>query len=161
MDQLFTGQFWHDQWTVVMTAPWIILPLLLIAWGVGWKMKGSNDDGEIRGVNAENKALKEQLTLANKKHDVVTDQLEALKPYIAKLEPEVSQLRAQVQNLSQRIPDQLAALVSTTASVSSGVTAISTANTDLGRTLTLSSGHFSVASPEIGSPPISTIKKST
>jgi hypothetical protein len=49
MDQIFTSQFWHDQWTVITSAPWLVIPLLLVAGFVGWKWKGANDDGEIRG----------------------------------------------------------------------------------------------------------------
>lgn len=90
------------------------------------------DGGEIRGVNAENKALKEQLELARGRQDVVTKEIDILKPDIALLKAEVAQLK------SAPIPQRLEAVAVTTGVVADRMVAITEANTALGKTLTVS-----------------------
>src|SRR5262245_23021468 len=44
-ETLFDPDFWKAQWGVIWSAPWVFLPALLIAFAVGWKWKGTNQDG--------------------------------------------------------------------------------------------------------------------
>jgi hypothetical protein len=82
MDQIFTTQFWHDQWTVITSAPWLVIPLLLVAGFVGWKWKAASDDGEIRELKARDLFIK--------------DQLKSLGTGKAELEEELKNLKAQL-----------------------------------------------------------------
>jgi hypothetical protein len=82
MDQIFTPKFWQDQWDVVMSAPWLIIPLLLLAAYLGARWRRTVDDGELRGVRAENNALNTQLSAAHREHDVVTKQIADIRPEI-------------------------------------------------------------------------------
>jgi hypothetical protein len=47
LDQLFTPQFWNAQWAVVMSAPWLTIPLLLLAGLVGLCLQRWRDGGVI------------------------------------------------------------------------------------------------------------------
>jgi hypothetical protein len=82
MEQIFTTQFWRDQFAVVASAPWTIIPLLLIAGFIGWKWKGINDDGEIRELRAKADAAAERLELAREKYEVVVGKLNELRDQI-------------------------------------------------------------------------------
>jgi len=84
MVEIFTWKFWHDQWEIVASAPWLIIPSLLIAGLVGWKWKGINDDGEMRGLRAELSATNQRLELAREKYDGVVSQLNELKNEIVR-----------------------------------------------------------------------------
>jgi hypothetical protein len=70
----------------------ILLALIAIVVFVGWKSRGLVDDGEIRGVKAENNALKEQLNLAHNEQNAITKQS-------TKLELEVAQLRVEFASM--------------------------------------------------------------
>ena len=93
MDQVFTTQFWHDQFAVIASAPWAIIPLLLIAGFVGWKWKATNDDGEIRELCAKADAAAERLELAREKYQAVVGELNELRDKIAKLDTKIAKLK--------------------------------------------------------------------
>jgi hypothetical protein len=138
MDQVFTPEFWQRQWAIVMDAPWVIIPLLLIAGLIGSRWQRSTDDGEIRGVKAENNALKEQLNLARKEQKAVTTQSIKLSSEVAELKVEFASIKASL--LPAVVIPQLDKVASTTAVLSDTVTALSAANLSLGATLTGSGG---------------------
>jgi len=142
MDQLLTGQFWHDQWAFVWSAPWVIIPLLLIAGLVGAKIKGALDGGEIRGLRAENSLADRQLKLAQHDQQVVTTQVELLKPSSGQLATEVAELKTEVARIKAELPDlvkavlpQIDKVASTSAVVANTVSVLSEANSALGATL--------------------------
>jgi hypothetical protein len=62
-ETLFDPDFWKAQWGVIWSAPWVFLPALLIAFAVGWKWKGTNQDAEIRGLRADRDASVSRLDL--------------------------------------------------------------------------------------------------
>jgi hypothetical protein len=150
VDQLLTTQFWHDQWTFVMSAPWIILPLLLIAGFVGWRWKASNDDGEIRVSRAERDAAKGQLLLAHDKQEIFEQEINRLSALLSEQRKVISELRP-----VGAARYQFEALNANSASVASTVASLSSANAELGATLTLTGSGYRLTvepMPEISRP---------
>jgi hypothetical protein len=87
VDQIFTSQFWHDQWDVIAKAPYLIVPLLLIAGFVGWKWKGANDEGEIRELKARDEFNKDQLKSLGDAKAELGEELKQLKTQLASNAP--------------------------------------------------------------------------
>jgi hypothetical protein len=113
MDQIFTTQFWRDQWAVVASSPWLVIPSLLIAFSIGWKWKAANDDGEMRGLRAEINAASREKNAANERmvaqekyDDIVVEQKE-LTDRVAEQDKIIAELR-KTQVATVRV-DQLAA----------------------------------------------------
>jgi hypothetical protein len=59
-----TPEFWKAQWDVIGAAPWVVVPLLLVAFAVAWRWKGSIDNGEIKALRAERDLYKSHSDLA-------------------------------------------------------------------------------------------------
>jgi hypothetical protein len=116
MDQIFTPQFWHDQSAIVMSAPWLIIPLLLLA-GLMF-LQWWRDGG-----------LRERLSLANDQRAVVTRQ-------ITKLEAQITEVRVDVANIkgSRSVIPGLDKVANTTAVLSDTVRVLQAANSSLGTT---------------------------
>src|SRR6266852_6133487 len=81
---------WTEGFRVVIGAPYIVVPLLILVGGAAWWLKDKIDDGEIRGLNAKNDALDQRLQLAADRAQIVQEardelekQVEALKAQIA------------------------------------------------------------------------------
>jgi|RhiMetStandDraft_4_1073278.scaffolds.fasta_scaffold764847_1 hypothetical protein len=55
-DQFLTPDFWKTQFDVIGAAPWLVIPLLVVALVVAWWLRGQIDDREIRGLRAEKDA---------------------------------------------------------------------------------------------------------
>lgn len=130
MEQVFTSEFWHKQLDVVMSAPSLIIPLILLSFGIGGWLMRIVDGGEIRGVKAENNALKELRNLATTEQGVVTKG-------IAEVRLEIEQLKMKVKSAEARIPE-IEKLSTATAAIANRLDIISQANTTLGKTLSLS-----------------------
>jgi hypothetical protein len=115
MDQIFTPQFWHDQSAIVMSAPWLIIPLLLLAGLMGLFLQWWRDGG-----------LRERLSLANDQRAVVTRQLEA----------QITEVRVDVANIkgSRSVIPGLDKVANTTAVLSDTVRVLQAANSSLGTT---------------------------
>jgi hypothetical protein len=143
VEQLFTVQFWHDQWAFIMSAPWVIVPLLAIAAVVGWKIKGALDGRELRGLRAENAAANRQLELARDEQTAITTQLETLHPRTEQLATEIIELKAEVARMRTALPG-LDRVAVTSAVVASTVSVLAEANSALGVTLSPGPGHFEV-----------------
>jgi hypothetical protein len=124
LDQLFNPQFWNAQWAVVMSAPWLIIPLLLLAGLMGLFLQWWRDSG-----------LRERLSLANDQRAVVTRQ-------ITKLEAQITEVRVGVANIkgSRSVIPGLDKVASTTVVLSDTVRVLQAANSSLGTTLTGSGG---------------------
>lgn len=142
-DQIFTSQFWHDQWAVVTSAPWLIIPSLLIAGFVGWKWKGANDDGEIRGLQAEVKGVQAALNAVAERSDFVREKYEAAdEKYKAvvnrenELKDKVARMTAEIEKLAKVAPIGVSDFVISTRDIKNTLTDLSTSTTSLGQALT-------------------------
>ena len=122
----------------------LLLAVIVIVFLIAARLQRVIDNGEIRGLKAQNDAIKEQLALAESKHDVVTSEIETLEPEISQLKTEVAELKA------SPLAGQIEALKATTTTLAGRVDAISQANTALGMTFASSLG----APPSAPKPPV-------
>jgi len=95
-ETLFDPDFWKAQWGVIWSAPWVFLPALLIAFAVGWKWKGTNQDAEIRGLRADRDASVSRLDLV--KENALNEAKE-----LADLRQDIFQIKTQLQAGAQPI----------------------------------------------------------
>ena len=114
----------------------ILLAMSATSVFVGWRWRGSVDDGEIGRIKAENSALKEQLHLAHNKQEVIAEQIERLKSYTAELESAVTQLKEIFAGLAGVIVSQLETISFTSAALARTVSTLTEANSALVATLT-------------------------
>ena len=133
MDQLFTTQFWHDQLAVILSAPWIIIPSLLITGFVGWKWKGINDDGEIRGLREQINARAAGLDLAREKYEAVVSQVNELRAKVAEQDNVIAGLKSVA-------PVRVDRLVATNTEIKGILTGLFTSTSNLGQALSSTSG---------------------
>ena len=129
-DQIFTTQFWHDQFTVIASAPWVIIPSLLIAGFVGWKWKGAIDEGEIRELRAKADAAAERLELAREKYQAVVGELNELRDKVAKLDTKIAKLKK-----GAITSDQFDELKFSSTKIKNSLTNLSTSTGSLGEVL--------------------------
>jgi hypothetical protein len=99
MDQIFTSQFWHDQWAVVTGAPWVVIPLLLIAGFVGWIWKGANNKDEISALKAHIELTKERLKYLGEAKAELEQEYKELKAELASDAPNKEELLAVVAKI--------------------------------------------------------------
>jgi hypothetical protein len=149
MDKIFASDFWEAQAAVVMQAPWAIVPLLLLAGFIGSKIQNALNGREIRGLKAENNALKQQLNLAHDKQGPVTKQVEILEGAETGKVPEwVTEVKRDVTGMLPEIVEKAVAarldkIATTSAVVANTVTVLSTANNALGASLNPSGAIYS------------------
>jgi hypothetical protein len=152
IEQIFTSQFWHDQWDVIARAPYLIVPLLLIAGFVGWKWKGTNDDGEMRGLRAEVKGVvnvaaqrlelaNEKIEAADEKYKAVVNRENELKDKVARQEKVIAELEKDEKKASEwpqspLSPARFVQLSTSNTEIKSALTNLSTSTTSLGQALT-------------------------
>lgn len=130
MDQVLTTQFWHDQWNVVMSAPWLIIPLLLIAFIAGRRHQKSIDDGEVRGYRADKTVAETRLDLAHDKYETVVQQVAELKTKVSDQDTVIAGLQNQAAP-----PARVNELAFSNNEIKNLLTSLSTATTNLGATL--------------------------
>jgi hypothetical protein len=92
-----------------------LLAIIAISAIAASRWQRSRDDGEIRGVKAENNALKEQLNLARHDQKVVTKQSTKLGSEIAELRVEFGRMKATLRPTDNLVSPQLDKVASTTA----------------------------------------------
>ena len=125
--KLLGFDFWGTVWKA-FSAPEVVIPLvplLLIATYVGWKIKGRFDDGKIKGMKA-------QIDTAEQRFLSMEEQRAAG----ADVDREVETLSKQVLDLKTRLetgvqPSELAARIG---AMTQTVTKLSSANNELQRT---------------------------
>jgi hypothetical protein len=144
LEKLTTPDFWQAQAAVMMMAPWVIMPLLVFAGGLGWILKGAQDSGEIRGLRAGKDAAEERLELAQDKQKAVTAQFKVLEPVTRNNEVEIADLTTRVARMESSIQaailPRLDKIASTSTVVASSVHNLSAANLEVGAVLSGSGG---------------------
>ena len=113
-----------------------LLAIIAISAIAASRWQRSRDDGEIRGVKAENNALKEQLNLARHDQKVATKQSTKLGSEIDELRVEFGRMKASLRPTDNLVSPQLDKVASTTAVLSDTVRVLQAANSSLGSTLT-------------------------
>ena len=141
MDQVFTPQFWQDQFAVIGSAPWAIIPLLLIAGLVGWKWKGTIDDGEIRALRARVDTAAERLEfadekleLADEKYEAIVNQVNELKEKVVQQDEVIAELESELKK-REIAPVRLNELAASNTEIKKSLTDLSTSTSNLGQTL--------------------------
>ena len=125
--KLLGFDFWGTVWKAFSTPEVIItlVPLLLIATYVGWKIKGRFDDGKIKGMKA-------QIDTAEQRFLSMEEQRAAG----ADVDREVEMLHKQVFDLKTRLETgvQHSELAARVGAITQTVTKLSSANNELQRT---------------------------
>ena len=81
---------WADGLGTLMSAPHVIVPLLIVVAGVVWWIRGMTEAATRDGLRAQIGALNERLQLAHDQQADVTDKLEAAKAAVTTLETKVN-----------------------------------------------------------------------
>ena len=145
MDQIFTSQFWYEQWTVITSAPWLVIPLLLLAGLVGWMWKSTNDDGEIRGLRAGLKAAAQRLKLAEEKLELAGGKYVAVVNQIGELSSKMARQDRAFAELVKTLvvsPLRVNQFVVSNIEIQNVVRNLSASTTGLGQALEAIKGSF-------------------
>ena len=152
----------------------LLLGIIAIAAIVGSRLQRWVDGGEIRKLKAgwdaevrevkaakdgEIAVLKERFNLARDKQERLTEEIDQQRANGVKLDREIAELRTELAKATVRVPSvallhldkQLDKVASSSAVMTNTVTVVSTANSELGKTLTFSGGteaRRSSAKPE-------------
>jgi predicted membrane-bound mannosyltransferase len=99
MDRLLTPEFWATQVSLVMSAPYVIVPLLLLAAIIiGWTIK------EIRRCRARRDAAETRLQQAQDRHQAVRENLAHLQFLIVQMSEKIKKLKAETAAAPGRSP---------------------------------------------------------
>ena len=141
IEQLLTAQFWHDQLAVIGNGPALVIPLLLIAWLLGWLFKKSVDDGELRGYRAQRDAAEQRLQLAHDRYEGLPQQVAKLQATVTDQDQIIADLRA-TPAITQAANKGFDRLLDSNNEIKTAVTEISTSTINLGKTLLIfDEGH--------------------
>ena len=90
MDMFFNPDTWKQQWTALVSAPYIIAPLIVVAVWLGWWLRGIKSEGKLGGLNERILGFEDQLKFAadkaataNQAKDEVVRQFNELKAGVA------------------------------------------------------------------------------
>jgi len=75
----FNPETWKRQWDVLTSAPWVILPLVVLGAVVAWWFRGKIDDGETRALRAQLDLAKARESDAKEKQAEFEKQLQYLR----------------------------------------------------------------------------------
>ena len=95
-----------------MSAPWIIVPLLLIAGFIAWRVKGAIDEGEVRALRAHGEGLQSRL-------DSARHEGEGQSVKISKIQADVAELRRLIH--MQAKPEELKRIATAAESTANAV----------------------------------------
>ena len=123
---LLSPDLWKSQWDVVTSAPWLILPSLVVAGLIGWKVKGSLDDAEVRGLKTEISGLKAEISVREQRRLLAEEREEDVSRKLGALDAAYAKLQQQIATGATRD-----IVSSTSATVTSLLTDVATANDTL------------------------------
>jgi hypothetical protein len=115
----FRPEPWRNQWEIFVSAPYLAMPLMVMALMVGWWIGNRLAGARVEGLNGSIEALKQRLALA-------TDREADVQRARTELEKQVLELKAQI---AAGAPTEK--LATTSARVGVAITEFSTANSAL------------------------------
>jgi hypothetical protein len=125
--------FWKAQIEVATSAPWVVIPLLLIAGIIGWKSRSIIDARKIRGLRAEINTREQRLQQAHDKQELVANQLKILRDALMQ---EYAKLRkARKMPLEQEATELVSVAYNANRAARSSLSTLSIASNALGATL--------------------------
>jgi hypothetical protein len=133
MDQLLAPEFWKAQIEVASSAPWVVIPLLMIAGIIGWKSKSIVDDRKIRGMMAEINTREERLQQAHDKQEFIAKQEKILRDAVMQQFGKLKRTRK--MSAGDDMAELVDAAYKANRTVRSSLSALSVANNELGATL--------------------------
>jgi dsDNA-specific endonuclease/ATPase MutS2 len=133
VDQLLTPEFWKAQIEVATSAPWVVIPLLLIAGIIGWGSKGIVDDRKIKGMMAEINTRERRLQQAHNKQELVTNQVKILRDAVMQEYAKLKKTRK--MSLEQQAAELVDVAYNANRVARSSLSTLSVANNELGATL--------------------------
>ena len=137
MDKLTDPNFWHDNWEVVRKAPWIVIPLVVVAGIVVWVFRSSLAKSTIDGLVAQNNALRDQNEAQEKRRLLAEESARAVTREREAAEAKVEKLTAQIREGAP-----LPALAQTTSTITESFKVIGLANNAVERALTKPNSDF-------------------
>ena len=72
MENLFSTEFWTQQWPFIIGNAAIVIPLVIISMAIGWWIRGLAVRSEIAGLERANEALEQRVSLAQEKEAALT-----------------------------------------------------------------------------------------
>ena len=118
-------RFWIDGVRVVSNAPHVVVPLMIVAAGAAWWLRGAIAKGSIEGLREQNKALEQRRELAEASERTITKETQTVKDQLATLQAQIN------------VGAEKEQLTGTTLTIGSTIGRIATANTALGRDMFL------------------------
>src|SRR4051812_27054757 len=101
---------WKRQWEALMSAPYIIVPLLVLMFAFAWWLRGHTKKDEIAGLRERMTVFEDRLKLAaekagsaNEAKNEVEKQFQALKTEVAKADTATLALIAKVDAALTRL----------------------------------------------------------
>jgi hypothetical protein len=137
----FNLETWKHQWDVFTSAPYVILPALVIGWWIGQKFAGAN----IKSLNGTIAVLEARLEQAKEQLEYVREREGDVRLANAELEKQRDELRAEI---ATNAPKET--LVATAEKLDVAITQASTANDALAVALTAI--DLTTAPPKFGRP---------
>jgi hypothetical protein len=67
MDAAFSLDTWKLQWVAFLSAPYIIIPFIVVAGGIGWWLRGLKSERRIDGLEGRIAVFEDRLKLAAEK----------------------------------------------------------------------------------------------
>ena len=133
MDQLLAPEFWKAQIEVASSAPWVVIPLLMIAGIIGWRSKSIVDDRKIKGMMAEINTRERRLQQAHNKQELVTNQVKILRDAVMQEYAKLKKTRK--MSLEQQAAELVDVAYNANRVARSSLSTLSVANNELGATL--------------------------
>jgi hypothetical protein len=133
VDQFLTPEFWKAQIEVATSAPWVVVPLLLIAGIIGWKSRSIIDARKIRGLRVEINTREQRLQQAHDKQELVSNQVKILRD--ALMQEYAKLKKAKKMSLEQEATELVCVAYNANRAARSSLSTLSIANNALGATL--------------------------
>jgi hypothetical protein len=141
----FNPETWKHQWEAFVTAPYVLMPLVVLALVVGWWIGNKLAASRVEGLNGAIENLKANIDALRARLDLAADREKAVQLARAELEKQVAELKAQI---AAGVSNEK--LIATSAKVDMAITQFSTANNALATVLT--ARNLTTGSPEFGRP---------